>query len=58
MMPVMLFWAIPASIIVGGVGYYLITIADVMDAALSLAIPTKMPPERRRNFKVIQGGRT
>jgi hypothetical protein len=58
MMPLMLFWAIPASIIVGGVGYYLITIADVMDAALSLAIPTKMPPERRRNFKVIQGGRT
>jgi len=57
-MPLMLFWAIPASIIVGGVGYYLITIADVMDAALSLAIPTKMPPERRRNFKVIQGGRT
>ena len=57
-MPVILFWAIPASIIVGGVGYYLITIADVMDAALSLAIPTKMPPERRRNFKVIQGGRT
>jgi hypothetical protein len=54
----MLFWAIPAAIIVGGVGYYLITIADVMDAALALAIPTKIPPERRRNFKVIQGGRT
>ena len=57
-MPLMLFWAIPASIIVGGVGYYLVTIAEVMDAALALAIPTKMPPERLRNFKVIQGGRT
>jgi hypothetical protein len=58
MMPVMLFWAVPASIIIGGVGYYLIAIAEVMDAALALAIPTKMPPELRRNFKVIQGGRT
>jgi hypothetical protein len=57
MMPVMLFWAIPASIIIGSVGYYLIAIAEVMDGALALAIPTKMPPERRRNFKVIQGGR-
>jgi hypothetical protein len=55
-MPVMLFWAIPASIIVGGVGYYLITIAEVMDAAL--AIPTEKPPDRRRNFKLIEGGRT
>jgi hypothetical protein len=58
MMPVMLLWAVPAAIIVGGVGYYLVTIAAVMDAALALAIPTKIPPERRRNFKVIQGGRT
>jgi hypothetical protein len=57
-MPVMLLWAIPAAIIVGGVGYCLVTIAEVMDAALALAIPTKIPPERRRNFKVIQGGRT
>jgi len=54
----MLLWAIPAAIIVGGVGYCLVTIAEVMDAALALAIPTKMPQERRRNFKVIQGGRT
>jgi hypothetical protein len=57
-MPVMLLWAIPAAIIVGGVGYYLVTIAEVMDASLALAVPTKMPPDRRRNFKVIQGGRT
>jgi hypothetical protein len=33
-MPVMLFWAIPASIIVGGVGYYLITIAVWMPLLL------------------------
>jgi hypothetical protein len=58
MMPVMLFWAVPASIIVCGVGYYLVTIAEVMDAALALAIPTERPPDRRRNFKVIEGGRT
>jgi hypothetical protein len=53
MMPVLLFWAVPAATIVGG--YYLVTAATVMDAAL--AIPTKMPSDRRRNFKVIQGGR-
>jgi hypothetical protein len=28
-----------------------------MDAALALAIPTKTPSDRRRNFKVIKGGR-
>ena len=57
-MPVLLFWAVSAATILGGVGYHLVTIAEVMDAALALAIPTKMPPDRRRNFKVIQGGRT
>jgi hypothetical protein len=57
-MPILLFWALPAAIIIGGVGCYLVTIAEVMDAALALAIPTKMPPDRRQNFKVIQGGRT
>jgi hypothetical protein len=57
-MPVWLFWTLPAATIVAGVGYYLVTIAGVMDAALALAIPTKMPPDRRRNFKVIRGGRT
>ena len=57
-MPVLLlFWAVPAVIVFGGVGYYLVTIAKLMDAALALAIPTKMPSDRRRNFKVIQGGR-
>jgi hypothetical protein len=56
-MPILLFWALPAAIIIGGVGRYFVTIAEVMDAALALAIP-KMPPDRRRTFKVIQGGRT
>jgi hypothetical protein len=52
MMPVLLF---SAATIVGG--YYLATTAKIMDAALSLAIPTKTPSDRRRNFKVIKGGR-
>jgi hypothetical protein len=54
-MPVLLFWAVPAATIVGC--YYLVTAAAVMDAALAFTIPTKMPSDRRRNFKVIQGGR-
>jgi hypothetical protein len=57
MMPVLLlFWAVPAVIVVGSVGYYLVTIAELMEAAL--AVPTATPPNRRRNFKVIEGGRT
>jgi len=38
-------------------GYYLATASKVMDAALALAVPAKTPSDRRRNFKVIQGGR-
>ena len=53
-MPVILFWAVPALI----AGYYLVTIAELIDAALALAIPTEAPPERRQKFKVIEGGRT
>jgi hypothetical protein len=55
MMPVLLFWPVPAATIVGG--YYLVAAAKVMDVALALTIPTNMPSDRRRNFKVIQGGR-
>jgi hypothetical protein len=55
MMPLLLFWPVPAATIVGS--YYFVTAAKVMDAALALAIPTKMPSDRRRDFKVIQGGR-
>jgi hypothetical protein len=51
-MPALLFWPVPAATIVGG--YYL---ATVMHAALALAVSTKTPSDRRRNFKVIQGGR-
>ena len=54
-MPVLLFWPIPAATIVGN--YYLATAAKAMDAALALAIPTKTPSDRRRSFRVIQGGR-
>ncbi len=54
-MPVLLFWPVTAATIVGG--YYLATTAKVMDAALALAIPTETPSDRRRNFKIIQGGR-
>ena len=58
-MPVLLlFWAVPAVIVVGSVGYYLVTIAELMEAALALAVPTATPPNRRRNFKVIEGGHT
>jgi hypothetical protein len=56
MMPIFLFWAVPAAIVVVG-GYYLVTIAKVVDAALAFPIPAKGPPERRRNFEVIRGGR-
>jgi hypothetical protein len=55
MQPVLLFWPVPAATIVGG--YYLVAAAKIVDAALVLAIPNQMPSDRRRNFKVIQGGR-
>jgi hypothetical protein len=58
MMPVLLLWAFPAFIVVGGAGYYLMAIAQIMGAALALAIPTEMPPDRRRKFTVIEGGKT
>ena len=54
-MPVLLFWPVPAATIVGG--FYLATTVKLMDAAFALPIPTRTPPYRRRNFKVIQGGR-
>ncbi len=57
-MPVLLLWAVPAVIVFGGVSYYLVAIAELMDAALALSIPTAVPPVRRRTFKVIEGGRT
>jgi hypothetical protein len=35
------------------------TIAQLLDAALAIApaLPTETPPDRRRKFTVIQGGR-
>jgi hypothetical protein len=55
MMRVLLFWAIPAVVVVCGVGHYLVTIAELINE-LALANPA-VPPDRRRNFKVIEGGR-
>ena len=52
-MPVVLLWAVPAVIVFGGVGHYLMSIADLIDAAFNL----ETPPIRRRKFKVIEGGR-
>jgi hypothetical protein len=58
MMPVLFFWAFPAVIVVDCAGYYLVAIAEIIDAALALAIPTEMPLDRRRKFTVIDGGKT
>jgi hypothetical protein len=59
MMPVLLlFWAVPAVIVVSGVGYYLVTMAELINAALALSNPIEARPDRRRKFKVIEGGRT
>lgn len=35
------------------------TVAQLVDAALSVApaLPTETPPDRRRKFTVIQGGK-
>ena len=56
-MPVLLLWAFPAVIVVGCAGYYLVAIAEIIDAALAFAITTEMPPDRRRKFTVIDGGK-
>ena len=51
-MPVILFWTAPAVIAAGLTGYYLIA----MSAALDLAT-VDLPSARRRQFRVIQGGK-
>ena len=45
-------------IAVGVTGYYLVAVAKLVDAALGLAMPTDVPLDRRRKFKVIEGGKT
>ena len=56
-MPILLLWAVPAAIVLGGAGYYLIAVAELIDGALALAMPTASPRDRRRKFTVIEGGK-
>jgi len=56
-MPVLLIWAAPAVIAVGVTGYYLVSFANLIDAALGLGMRTERPLDRRRKFKVIEGGK-
>jgi hypothetical protein len=42
-------------IAVGVTGYYLVAVAKLVDAALGLAMPTDVPLDRRRKFRVIEG---
>ena len=56
-MPVFFIWAAPGVIALGVTGYYLLTVANLMDAALSFGMPTERPLDRRRKFKIIDGGK-
>ena len=56
-MPVLLILAAPGMIAVGVKGYYLIAVANLLDAALGVGMPTERPLDRRRRFKVIEGGK-
>jgi|EndMetStandDraft_5_1072996.scaffolds.fasta_scaffold310641_3 hypothetical protein len=56
-MPVLLIWAAPGVIALGVTGYYLLTVANLVDAALGFGMPSKTPLDRRRTFKVIEGGK-
>ena len=55
-MPVLLIWAAPGVIALGVTGYYLLTVANLVDAALGFGMPTERPLGRRRTFKVTEGG--
>ena len=57
-MPVILIWTVPAVFVVGVTGYYLVAISHLVDTALGLAIPPDIPLARRRQFRVIDGGKT
>jgi hypothetical protein len=47
----------PCRIAVGVTGYYLESFANLIDAALGLGMRTERPLDRRRKFKVIEGGK-
>jgi hypothetical protein len=56
-MPLVLVWTLPAVIAIGVTGHFLIALANLVDTALTLAIPTDIPMARRRKFSVMQGGK-
>jgi hypothetical protein len=47
----------PAVILASCTGYYLLAIADLIDTALALATPADISSDRRRKFRVIEGGK-
>ena len=49
-MPVLLIWAAPGLIVLGVTGCYLLTGANLVDAALGFGMPTERPLDRRRKF--------
>ena len=49
--------AAPGVIAVGVTGYYLLAVANILDAALGIGMPTERPLDRRQRFKVIEGGK-
>ena len=56
-MPVLLIWAAPSVIALGVTGYYLITVANLVHAALGFGMQTERPLDLRRTIKVIEGGK-
>ena len=47
----------PGVIAVGVTGYYLLAVANILDAALGIGMPTERPLDRRQRFKVMRVGR-
>jgi hypothetical protein len=56
-MPVLLIWAAPIVIALGVTGCYLLNVANLVDAALGFGMQTERPSDRRRAFRVIEGGK-
>jgi hypothetical protein len=57
--PALLLWAVPARIFVGSTASYFVAMVEIMDSTLAivLAESTATPRDRRRKFKVIEGGK-
>ena len=56
-MPAVLIWTVPGVIALGVTGYYLVAVADLLDTAFGVGWPNERPLDRRRKFKVIEGGK-